>query len=251
MSAPAENINNRFFEGMYKDVWRMLMPEGLSRAECDFIVDVAQLQPGARVLDLMCGHGRHALELARRGMEVVAVDNLGDYVQEINKTADKENLPVAASTEDVQAYRPQATFHVVICMGNSFAFFDEEGSGKLLETMAASLGSGGKLVIGSWMIAEVALKHFKEKEWMQVGPYKYLLQYHFATNPARIESEHTVIREDGAMEIIEGVDYIFTIDQLRKMMGEKGLRLDQVYATPRKKPFTLGDAAAYLVASKI
>jgi SAM-dependent methyltransferase len=34
----------------------------------------ARLQPGARVLDLACGHGRHARHLGRLGCSVTAVD---------------------------------------------------------------------------------------------------------------------------------------------------------------------------------
>ena len=75
MSSQLTNINDTFFEGIYKEVWRKLIPPGLSEVECDFIRDVAQLQAGDRVVDFMCGYGRHALELARRGFPVTAVDN--------------------------------------------------------------------------------------------------------------------------------------------------------------------------------
>ena len=40
----------------------------------DFLVDRLELGPRTRVLDLGCGHGRHALELARRGVAVVGLD---------------------------------------------------------------------------------------------------------------------------------------------------------------------------------
>lgn len=42
--------------------------------EVDFLVDALALEPGHRVLDVGCGPGRHARELAGRGMEVVGVD---------------------------------------------------------------------------------------------------------------------------------------------------------------------------------
>src|SRR5207302_1197576 len=42
--------------------------------EVDFLVACLGLAPGARVLDVGCGPGRHAHALGRRGFEVVGVD---------------------------------------------------------------------------------------------------------------------------------------------------------------------------------
>ena len=96
-----ENINNSFFDGVYKDIWRRLIPDGLTKAENDWILQEANLQAGDRLIDLMCGYGRHALALARKGIHVTAVDNLKEYVEEIRSTAQKENLPVECLEQDV------------------------------------------------------------------------------------------------------------------------------------------------------
>lgn len=42
--------------------------------EVDFLLETLSLEAGARVLDVGCGPGRHAHEMARRGVEVVGVD---------------------------------------------------------------------------------------------------------------------------------------------------------------------------------
>ncbi|MFO8060702.1 MAG: class I SAM-dependent methyltransferase [Bacillota bacterium] len=42
--------------------------------EVNFVVDEFELCMGSRVLDLGCGAGRHCIELASRGIEVVGVD---------------------------------------------------------------------------------------------------------------------------------------------------------------------------------
>ena len=45
-----------------------------SQARLDFIIDATELAPGATILDLCCGHGRHSVELARRGYQVIGLD---------------------------------------------------------------------------------------------------------------------------------------------------------------------------------
>lgn len=245
------NINNTFFEGIYKEVWKRLIPNGLTEAEVDFIMEAGGLKPGDRVLDIMCGYGRHAIEMGKRGLGVTAVDNLGDYVQEISDKAKKENLPVEPVLSGALEVQLSGRYDATICMGNSFAFFDKEDAMLLLKKIAAHLKTGGIFIINSWMIAEIAIKHFREKDWHYVGDYKYLLDYRFLFHPNRIESEQTIISKDGGVDVIKGVDYIFTLDELESMFRQAGLATKHLYSTPRKKPFTLGDGRIYIVAAKV
>jgi len=250
MSAITSNINNTFFEGIYKNVWKGLIPPGLTEAEVDFIMEAASIKKGDKVLDMMCGYGRHVLELARRGVGVTAVDNLKEYIQELRDKAAAEDLPVKAVLSGALEAELSETYDAAICMGNSFAFFDKEDSVFLLKKIASQLKSKGILIINSWMIAEIAIKHFREKDWHRVGEYKYLLDYKFLFHPSRIESEQTIIAEDGTIEVIKGVDYIFTLNELEEMFKKAGFATRDLYSTPRKKRFSLGDGRIYIVAEK-
>ena len=51
-------------------------------AEIDRLEALLQLRPPRRILDLPCGQGRHAIELARRGYEVTGMD-ISPYLIEI------------------------------------------------------------------------------------------------------------------------------------------------------------------------
>lgn len=247
----SSNINNTFFEGSYKEVWRKLIPPGLTEAEVDFIMDAGALHPGDRVLDIMCGYGRHALELGRRGVEVTAADNLEAYVSEIITIAGEAALPVKGVLADVMALKLEGVYDAVICMGNSFSFFNEADALALLQKLSAHLKKGGKLVLNSWMIGEIAIRHFKEKDWYHVGPYKCVIESRYLFNPSRIESEQWIIHPEGEMETTRGIDYILTLPELEVLLDKAGLSLEQVFSTPRKKAFQLGDARAYIVAERV
>jgi SAM-dependent methyltransferase len=198
----------------------------------------------------MCGYGRHALELAKRGFDVTAIDNLAAYITEVKSAAEEMALPVEAFTAsalDIELYHQ---YKAAICMGNSFAFFDRTDAVHLLKKISAHLQSDGVLIINSWMIAEIAIKYFREKEWYELDGYKYLMDYRFHFHPARIESEHTIIDANGSIEVIKGVDYIFTLAELETMFNEAGLTTKAIFSSPRKRPFKMGDNRIYIVAGK-
>lgn len=249
--AGTDNINDQFFAGSYKHAWKGISPPGLTLAEADFIVELAELKERDEVLDLMCGYGRHSIELARRGMRVTAIDNLPDYISEIRQAAESEQLAINAQVENAASMKLDQAYNAVICMGNSFSFFDRDSTIKILQTISDHLKPGGKLIINSWMIAEIAIRHFKEKDWHFAGDYKCILDYQYLFNPSRIESEQTIISNMGQIEIVRGIDYIYTIDEIRHFGAEVGLTITSLYSTPRKKIFTIGDTQLYLVAEKI
>lgn len=247
------NTNSTLFQSFYKDVWRKLIPAGLTEAEADFIVDLGELRPGGQVLDIMCGYGRHTLALAKKGINVSAIDNLPDYVEEINGLALAENLSVKAWSEDVAntSFGGKYDYDAAICMGNSFGTFDYPRAINVLTNISKALKQNGKLIINSWMIAEIAIKHFEPKTWVSVDEYKYLLDNKYLFHPTRIETDHIVIKEDGEVQTLKGVDYIFTFAELEAMLNKTGFRLVEVYATPRKKKYSFGDNKAYIVAEKL
>lgn len=245
------NINDVFFADSYKEVWRKLIPPGLSEAECSFIEEAAALQKGDAVLDIMCGYGRHALELGRLGCRVFAIDNAKDYIEEIKTAAAQQALPVQAETGGVLEAEFPGLYKAVIIMGNSFAFFNKSDAIFLLKKIAAHLEASGRLIINSYMIAEIAIRHFRQHEWSKIDDYKYLLDYTFCFRPNRIESEHTIITPTGVVEVIKGIDYIYSINELEDMFLQAGLRLLEIYATPRKRKFRMGDNTSYLVVEKM
>ena len=250
-SARAENINNIFFDGYYKDIWRTLIPEALTRAEVDYLVQEAGLKPGSKVLDLMCGYGRHALSLARLGINVTAVDNLADYINEIKELTGKEDLPVRALQEDVMQFQAEDKYDLIICMGNSMSFFNKEDSEKIFSGIQANLKENGKFIFNSWMISEIIIKQFNENFWTTVGDLKCLYNSKYRFSPARIETESIFIASDGNTETKKAIDYIYSLNETEAMLSSSGLGVKETWSIPGKKKFTLGEPRIYIIAEKI
>jgi SAM-dependent methyltransferase len=245
------NINDTYFDGQYKDIWKALIPAELTNKEVDFIMQYFNLQPGSRVLDLMCGYGRHALALAEKGVEVTAVDNLGDYIEEIRAAANEKQLPIIVEKQDVASYKPTGAYDLVICMGNSLNFFDAEHVQKIFHNVSAHLKDGGHLLINSWSIAEITFKHFVPNGWSQVGDVKFLTDSKILFQPARIETTNQIIGMNGQVEIKNAVDYIYSLNELSLMLSSVNLNLKEIFSVPGKRKFIIGDPRVYLTAMKL
>jgi 2-polyprenyl-3-methyl-5-hydroxy-6-metoxy-1,4-benzoquinol methylase len=247
----SSNINDTYFDGYYKHIWKAVIPDELTVKETDFIISYFNLAEGTKVLDLMCGYGRHALSLAKKGINVTAVDNLQDYISEIQNEAAKGNLPVKPIQHDVCSFKTDELFDLAMCMGNSLNFFDATDTAKVLSTAAAALKKGGQLFINSWSVAEIVFKNFKSKGWDDIAGYKFLTDSKILFHPTRVESESIIIAADGLTETKIAVDYIFSINEMEQMLNEAGFQLKELYSIPGRKQFAIGEPRLYIVAVKL
>ena len=247
----SENVNNSFFHGYYKEIWRYIFPEKTTLAEVDFIINDSKLLPGNSVLDIMCGYGRHSFELARRGLKVTAIDNLPDYINEIKSKAAADSLEIESLCEDVLEMQIDKQYDAVICMGNSLQFFNEQDTLRLLSNISDHLNPAGKLFINTWSLAEIAMKNFKDRSWNRFGELLFLTDSKLLFHPTRIEINSIIIADSGDREEKTGVDFIYSISEIETMLSKTGFQLNEIYSIPGKKQFTVGEPRAYIVAEKI
>lgn len=244
------NINNTYFDGYYKELWRSIIPPVLTEKEIDFIIPYFNLQPGSKVLDLMCGYGRHAIALAKKEITVTAIDNLPGYVDEINKTAADEQLPIKTICTNLVGFKTEGVYDIAICMGNSLNFFDAGDCNRILLNIADHLKPGGHLLIHSWSIAEIIYKSFSEKSWTIIDGYKLLTDAKILFQPARMEAGTTIIAPDGTTEEKKAVDYIYSLNEMENLLLQAGFVVKEIFSIPGRKKFTAGDPRAYIIAKK-
>jgi SAM-dependent methyltransferase len=104
---------------------------------------VAALGPRS-VLDAGCGTGRVAIELARRGVDVVGADTDASMIATARRLA-----PALAWVEaDLAALDLGRTFDVVVMAGNVVLFTPAGTHAAVVAGCARHLGVGGQLVAG-------------------------------------------------------------------------------------------------------
>ena len=228
-----------------------MIPEQLTVKEVEFMIDYFQLHPGSKVLDLMCGYGRHAIALAERGVNVTAIDNLQVYIDEIREITLSRKLPITYSLADVARYQPTDLYDLTICMGNSLNFFDEVNTQQILFNISKQLKPGGHLLIHSWSVTEIAAKTFKSEGRGLIGEIQMETNTEFLFRPTRMEAQTKMTSPKGKVEIKKAIDYVFSIAEYDRMFSNAGIAMTKMYGIPGKKEFTIGDPRIYIIAKKI
>ncbi|MFW6136021.1 MAG: class I SAM-dependent methyltransferase, partial [Chloroflexota bacterium] len=117
--------------------------------EVDFVERQIDHDRSKRILDVGCGTGRHALELARRGYDVVGVDLSASMIDQGREVARAEGVDVTFTVGDARALPYDADFDValVLCEGG-FSLMETDAMDRLiLQNVARALRPGGELLM--------------------------------------------------------------------------------------------------------
>ena len=138
-----------------------------AEAEVDHLLDLVQLTPDARILDMPCGTGRHLLELARRGFTVTGMDRTKPFLAEARRIADDEGLGIRLIESDMRCLAHEKSFDLILNLYTSFGYFvDPADDLTVLRRMHAALAPGGRLVMET-MSKEILARIFQERDWRE------------------------------------------------------------------------------------
>jgi len=169
--------------------------------EVEQLVKLIGLAPGAAVLDLGCGPGRHSLALARRGFRVTGVDRTASYLETAKKRGDEQGLTVEWIRSDMRQFRREAAFDASFSLLTSFGYFsDPADDRRVLENLAASLKPGGRLVM-ELMGKEILARIFRQRDWQEIPDGTLVLEERRLTDDwSRLELRWIIIRDDRRRE---------------------------------------------------
>ncbi len=130
--------------GIFSDEDRARQAE----AQVDFIDRALELPKGARVLDLCCGHGRHAVRLALRGYRVTGLDLSAYHIRLAKAAARATGVQVEWLRADMRDVPGRNRFDAVINCFTAFGYFDEQSEDqRVLDGVARTLRPGGRFFI--------------------------------------------------------------------------------------------------------
>ena len=162
MLEPQSELNS--YRGLHAAYYDLIYADKPYGREASFIGErVSRLRGGAgpgSLMDVACGTGRHALELAAMGWRVTGIDYNPELLERARENAAQRGLGVAFLEQDMRELdvdgRP---FDVVTCLFDSIGYGLEEGAiEEALRGMAKHLTPNGVLAV-EFLHAAAVIRH--------------------------------------------------------------------------------------------
>jgi SAM-dependent methyltransferase len=84
--------------------------------EAEFLIDLLELPAGASIIDIGCGTGRHAVELARAGYAVTGVDISSGMLREARLAAERAGVGLELVQADATTFDLGREFDAAVCL---------------------------------------------------------------------------------------------------------------------------------------
>lgn len=223
----------------YKKIWTLDIQDlswvERTTHEVDFVVEALQLQGPERILDIACGFGRHALELARKGYSVVGVDITPEYIEEARKRVRESRLEAKFICADLRDVSFHKEFDVVLNLADGAIGYleNDEENLKVFDLITSALKPGGKHLMGICNAA-YARKHFPRRHW-EVGSRSIsLAEFDWDEQAARMVYTGYTLKYGETLTVPQGKGTassirLYTLEELREILQARGMEIRQAY----------------------
>ncbi len=223
------------------------------------------LGPGASLLDLACGTGRHSVPLAAAGFAVTGADLMDPYLEQARaraRSAGQQVSFVQADMRDLSAL-PKGSFDAVVSLHTSFGFFDtDEENLAVLREVHEVLAPGGRLLLDvmnrDWFLTQsgesfgTAPEEFVVRNFDSSTGTTYLYEERFTSLTSRIvwniQAFDTV---SGTVGRSVTADYrVYSAHELTTLLTRAGFALDELHGDYDLSPFHIHSPHLICTASR-
>jgi ubiquinone/menaquinone biosynthesis C-methylase UbiE len=207
---------------------------------------LAGCEPGADVLDVPCGFGRHSIPLARAGYRVVGVDRSPTLLDEARRRA--EDGPEFVQADYRELPFPDASFDAALNLFTSIGYLGDEEDTKALAEIGRVLRPGARLVIET-NHRDYVIRGWSEQNWQMVGEGRLLLEQRTFDQAAGIvQSTQTFIPSSGERESRTWSIRVYTATELLAMLDRAGFAEAKCYGDVRGGP--LGPSTRLVIVAR-
>ncbi|MBP8128208.1 MAG: class I SAM-dependent methyltransferase [Candidatus Hydrogenedentes bacterium] len=134
----------QWYELLFEDYGRTYDKEPYTQGtqgECDFIEKELRFDKSLKLLDVGCGTGRHAIELAKRGYQVTGIDLSESQLARAREKATEQQVSVEFLRHDARDLPFHAEFDaaIMLCEGGFSLMETDEMNFEILKSVTRAL----------------------------------------------------------------------------------------------------------------
>lgn len=206
----------------------MFTPEKVAAAdaEVDWILRTTGLDTPAafapRALDMPCGVGRHALALARRGLDVTGVDRTAPYL-DIARSRTPPDLAIDWRLDDMRAFDGAGRYDLALNLYTSLGYFEDPAENlRVLQNLRRALRPGGHLVVDA-LGKEVLARVLMPTQWQDLPDGSMeLREARIIDDWRRVDNRWIIITAAGRRIEHRVIHWLYDAAELRRMMESAG-----------------------------
>jgi SAM-dependent methyltransferase len=217
--------------------WEDIFGEDFSRAvprltdkqvarEVDFIEESLGVAKGGVVLDLGCGAGYQAVELASRGYGVVGYDLSVYQLALAADVAQERDQKINFLQGDMREMAFEAMFDGIYCWNTSFGYFEEEKNLAVAERVFRALKPGGMFLIDV-ANRDFAASYSPSQLWYEGDSCVCMDDMSVDFISSRLRVKRSVIFDDGRSRECTYSIRLYSLHELGKLLHDVGFRVTE------------------------
>ena len=231
MDATGIAVPEDWYDGFFEEDWldhiALHVERERTERESAFVVEALALEPGERVLDLCCGHGRLTIALAQRGLHMTGLDLSRRSLLLAREAAERADVEVEWIHADMREIPRDATYDAIYNVFTSFGYFEEEAENeRVLEGVARALRPGGRFLLDTINLLGL-MPRYQDRYWDErPDGVLQLAEHDLDLLGGRNRARWTFIHPDGSRsELVHSVR-MYTAHDLTVMLARAGLEVD-------------------------
>jgi len=231
---PADS-SDELFDADYLAFYRSDLNDETNDDEAETIAELLQIEPGLRILDLPCGHGRIARRLAQMGATVTGVDRSELFLEHARKDAETHGASVDYRSGDMRTISFDGEFDVVLNWFTSFGYSDDDTLRTLLSRLHRALVPGGRLVIETMNLHKLNLRPYETshtKELVDADGTHFLIdRSQYDPHAGRLHVRRFITRSGQPTRTIPYELRLFTLPELTGWLKDAGFAYCQAFGS--------------------